>query len=103
MTGIRTDTFDKTLGYFQLIGKAKQKQVEAINNKREESLAEIGEAKLSNKLTIYCRTILTPKNTCNLGLTLISKTNSDTLKTKMLKTSLRKRISAELNWSITRK
>jgi hypothetical protein len=83
ITGISTDTYHKSLGYLQLIGKTKQKQVEAINKKMEDTLAEMREAKLSNnEFTIYYKTILTPKITYNLGLTSMSKTNSDTLTTK---------------------
>jgi hypothetical protein len=58
----------------------------------EDTLAEMREAKLSNKeFTINYKTIRTPKIINNLGLTLMSKTNSDTLTTKILRTSLRKR------------
>jgi hypothetical protein len=58
----------------------------------EEALAEMREAELNNNnFKIYYRTILPPKTTYNLGLTSISKTNSDTLTTKILRTSLRKR------------
>jgi hypothetical protein len=70
----------------------KKKQVEAINKNIEETLIEMRQAELSNNdFTIYYRTILTPKITCNLGLTSMSKRNSDTMTTKMLKTCLRKR------------
>jgi hypothetical protein len=72
--------------------KTKQKQVEAINKKMEQTLAKMREAELSNKeFKIYYRTILTPKITYNLGLTSMSKTNSDTLTTKILRISLGKR------------
>jgi hypothetical protein len=92
ITRIRTDTYYKSMGYFQSIGKTKQKQVETIKNKMEETHAEMREPKLSNnKFTFYFRKIPTPKITYNLGLTSISKTNSDTLTTKILLTSLRKR------------
>jgi hypothetical protein len=54
ITGISTDTYHKSLGYLQSIGKTKQKQVEAINKKMEDTLAEMREAELSNKeFTIY--------------------------------------------------
>jgi hypothetical protein len=58
----------------------------------EETLAKRREAELSNKeFKIYYRTILTPKITYNFELTSMSKTNSDTLTTKIKITSLRKR------------
>jgi hypothetical protein len=97
ITGGSIEIYHKSLGYFQSIGE-KQKQIEAISNKMEIRFAGVRESELrNNKFTIYYRTMLSPKFTYILGLTSISKTKADTLTTKILRTTFRKRNSIGTN------
>jgi hypothetical protein len=100
------ETYHKSLGYLKSIGKTKQKQIEAINNKMEEKLAVRESESSNNGFTIYCKIMLTPKVTYILGQTSISRAKSDTLTTTKLRTKKTQKKKFQRNyskWIITRK